>query len=131
MNPKKYLKENKRLKNFFKKLNVDLYVVTIASNKYSQRLQGALGVRELIKKTYALGEEYPIVKSKFEIYEKIRKKNNLKRKEVLIAGDNYLLDLKQANDKGYPAVLVHGRENLKIKKLIKVKNIYQLKRAIV
>lgn len=130
ISPSKYLKENKKLISLFKKLEVDLYVVTIASIKYSKRLQCRLGIRKLIKNTYSLGEKYPRIKTKFEIYERIRKKNNLKRKEVLIVGDNYLLDLKYANDKGYPSVLIYNKKNLRKKQLIKIKNIYQLNKII-
>lgn len=130
INPSEYLKENKKLINLFKELKIDLYVVTIASIKYSKKLQKILGIKRLIKKTYSLGEKYPRIKTKFEIYEKIRKKMNLKRKEILIVGDNYLLDLKYANDKGYPCVLIYYNKTLRKKKLIMIRNIYQLNEII-
>lgn len=129
INPPKYLRENKKLINILKELEIDLYVVTIASIKYSKKLQRILGIKKLIKKTYSLGEKYPRIKTKLEIYEKIRSKNNLKRKEVLIVGDNYPLDLKDASGKGYPCVLIYNKDVRK-KRLIKMKNIYQLNKII-
>jgi len=131
INLSKYIKENKKLIDLVKALKIDLYVVTIASIKYSKKLQKRLGIKKLIKKTYSLGEKYPKIKTKFEIYEEIRKKKDFKRKEVLIVGDNYLLDLKDASSKGYPCVLISNNNNLRKSQLIKIKNIYQLNKIIV
>ncbi len=123
-----YLKKDFQLIDVLKKIKQDKYVVTIASFSYSLKLQKILGIKKFIKKTYSLGEKYPQYKSKFEIYELIRKLSGLSKKEILIVGDNYKVDLMDAHNQGYNVLIVWNGSNKK--GLVNLKNIYELPNII-
>jgi FMN phosphatase YigB (HAD superfamily) len=120
-----FIKRDSKLIKTFENIKNEVYIVTIASIKYSLKLQSVLGIKKYIKKTFSLGEKYPIFKTKYQIYEEIRKSKKVLRKEILIIGDNYEVDLKKALSKGYNVAIVWN--NLNKDNLINLKNIYNLK----
>jgi len=86
-------------------------------------LQKTLGIYNLIKKTYHSIDFLPET-SKLFIYEYIRKKNKLKKEEVLIIGNNLEVDTIPALNKGYNVILIDvTRKKSKVKS---ISNIYKL-----
>ncbi len=105
IDPSNYLSRDEKLSSILKKLKGDKYVVTFASKKYSKLLQQILGINNLIKKTYSLIDFSP-KRSKLQVYEHIRKSNKMKRKDIMVIGNNLEVDIKPALHKGYKTILI-------------------------
>ncbi len=121
--PDKFFSRDKKLISTIKELKGEKFVVTFSSKKYSKALQKTLGIYKLIKRTYCSIDFLPET-SKLFVYEHIRKKNGLKREQILIVGNNLEVDIIPALNKGYKAFLI-GKpiKNIKVKS---IKNIYNL-----
>ena len=123
VNPSKYLSEDNKLVSVLRKLKGNKIIVTFSSKDYSKILQNALGIYNLIKKTYYSIDFLPET-SKLFIYEHIRKENKLKKEEILIVGNNLEVDIIPALKEGYKTILI-GKSVKKIK-VRSIKNIYDL-----
>jgi len=121
--PQKYLSKDKKLISTIKELKGEKFIVTFSSKKYSKDLQKTLGIHKLIKRTY-YSIDFLSKTSKLFVYEHIRKKNRLKRGQILIVGNNLEVDIIPALNKGYKVVLI-GKPIKKVK-VKSIKNIYNL-----
>ena len=120
--PPKYISKDERLISILKRLEGNKFVVTFSSKKYSKSLQKTLGIYNLIKKTYH-SIDFLLETSKLFIYEYIRKKNKLKKEEVLIIGNNLEVDIIPALNEGYNVILINATKKFKVQSII---NIYKL-----
>jgi len=127
-NPSNFLKKDNKLIEMLSDIKQKKFVVTIASKKYSIKLQRALGIDKLIDYTFSSEEYYKKDLSKIYIYEIIRKKLKLRPSDICVIGDNIEVDLLPAIKKGYKGILV-GNDS-KDKRIISCKSIYEIKKAI-
>jgi len=127
VNPSKYLHKDNKLISLLKRLKGNKFVVTFSSKKYSEALQNALGIQNLIKKTYYSIDFLPET-SKLFIYEHIRNENKLRKEEVLIVGNNLEVDIIPALKEGYRTVLI-GKTVKKIK-VRSIRSIYNLNKLL-
>ena len=106
-NPSTYISEDKKLIKLFKNLPVSKHVATLSSEKYASQLIRSLGLESLITSVNSLINFGPSFE-KISIYEELRSHESLKPSQILIVGDNYDVDLKDAEIQGYTICLVNN-----------------------
>lgn len=105
VDPALFLGKDNRLMTLFSKISVPKFVVTLASQGYSERLQQRLGVYDLIERTIS-AIEHPPTYSKAEAYKLIKKQLGITADEIYVVGDNLSTDVLPAVENGFKGILV-------------------------
>jgi len=79
------------------------YVLSLAPEKHIKSVTECLGLSDHFVKMYSLIDTNC---SKYILYENLRESLNLNRNQILVVGDNYLVDLKEAKENGYHTLLI-------------------------
>jgi FMN phosphatase YigB (HAD superfamily) len=86
------------------------FVVTMASVQYSMRLQNHLKIRSLVDRTLYVSDYGPTY-SKGDCYLDIADGLGLTPEQICVIGDNMLIDIAPALDRGFKAIHVGMMEN--------------------
>ena len=101
------ISKNELLIKFLSSQNIPIYVVTLAPLEYSKRLQSFLGLIEYITDTFSVCDYNPM--KKVNVYESIRKELKLNTEDILVVGDNFETDLREAQEQSYKTALINEK----------------------
>lgn len=118
LEPELYLCKDENLISTLSSLSGRKFLVTLSSQNYSEKVMEILGIRKFFSEIYNPGVNWH-TSQKIDVYDVICKKYNFLPNEVCVVGDNYIVDLKDAHNKGYICVLIDNtyREIQKIQNL--------------
>ena len=119
IDPREFLKKDFRLRRTLEELEVPIFVVTFAPHGYSEDVQSALGVSDLIDKTYSV-VDIPGNHHKKPIYKLILREQKLYPSGVLVVGDSYDNDVLPATELGCRGILIPDD----------IRSIYELQKCI-
>jgi len=105
IDPAAYLSRDEHLRTLLGNIGCPKFVVTLSSLSYASKLQKALGIREILQETVSMIDLVPH-HGKDAAYTSIRKRIQVPLENILVVGDNILLDIKPALAAGFPALLV-------------------------
>ncbi len=103
--------KNEELISFLKSVSVPVYIVTLAPLNYSKRLQSSLGIFNYVSQTFCVYNFNPM--KKITVYEYIRGKIVAKPNEMLVVGDNFETDIKEAQQRGYDVILISKHRKIR------------------
>lgn len=126
--PESYLERDERLITLLKRITIPKIIVTFSSNNYSNKLKKAIGINDLIDKTFS-AISYPPNYSKADAYIWISKKYDVNLSEICVIGDNYLTDTLPALEIGSNAILI-GKEREINKHFFCIDSIYDLEERL-
>ncbi len=105
VDPSASVNADSSLIDLFSELPGDKHVVTLSSDRYANQLLTALGIAHFFKSVKSLINFDPSY-NKIDVYEQLRGEAGLNCNQVLIVGDNYENDLRDAELSGYGVCLV-------------------------
>lgn len=121
----RYLSSNGRLQLALESISSDMFVVTRSPRTYAESVLQALGINHLIKSILTI--DFQVEKmDKVVIYENIRAEYGCHADEILIVGDNYLIDLHNAEQTGYNCVLIGYDEESDVKTIRTIEEISEI-----
>jgi FMN phosphatase YigB (HAD superfamily) len=106
LEPELYLSKDDRLIEILSILSGNKFLVTLSSQNHYEKVLNILGIQGFFKEIYNPGIKWQTC-HKIDVYNTICKKYDYAPDEVCVVGDNYIVDLKDAHDKGYLCVLVN------------------------
>ena len=87
-------------------LDGPVYVVTMSSARFSDRVLETLGLRHLIAGRFCFPDPETGSHQKVVVYERLRLLHGLQPAQVTVVGDNFELDLADASVLGYRCILI-------------------------
>jgi len=112
-----------RLRPFLGTLGGPVYVVTMSSPRFSDRVLEHLGVGDILNGRYCFPDPESGSHHKVVVYERLRLQHGLEPEQVTVVGDNFALDLVDAYAKGYHCVHIGDEVGTRVPT---IPNIYAL-----
>lgn len=121
--PGNFLNLNPILYEYFAKDNTKKALVTLASPKYTQKLQEKLGIKQYYENILYL-KDFKTYNKK-ECYKKLAKDFNIKFSEICVVGDSYYNDILPAIELGCNVILI-SKNKKEFDNILIYDNIYEI-----
>lgn len=124
LEPELYLSKDENLISTLSSLCGKKFLVTLSSQNHSKKVIEILGIRKFFSEIYNPGVNWH-TSQKIDVYDMICKKYNFLPNEVCVVGDNYIVDLRDAHNKGYVCVLIDNTYG-EIKNIQSIKSLLKI-----